>query len=312
MRWPRCRLRAVAPPAPAEASFQPDDEVWLLTLDQIEGHTGVVLEKPRKIADSIGNSTFTFDTGHVLYSKLRPYLNKVVCPDEPGIATTELIPLRPHSAILDRKFLAYYLRSPRFLSYASQYVVGAKMPRVISDRFWQHEIPLPPLSEQRRIVEILDQADRLRRLRAEADAKADRILAALFIEIFGDPASKPMSWRRKPIRELARVTTGNTPPRAMPDFYGDYIEWIKSDNINTASHYLTPASERLSESGAKLGRIAPAGSTMVTCIAGSPGVIGNARSPTARSPSISRSTPPRPRAASIPTFCTPNFLSARG
>jgi type I restriction enzyme S subunit len=172
-------------------TFQPDDEVWLLTLDQIESHTGVVFRRLRRTARSIGNSTFTFDTGHVLYSKLRPYLNKVVCPDEPGIATTELIPLRPRPTILDRGYLAYYLRSPMFLAYASQYVAGAKMPRVIADRFWEHEIPLPPLSEQRRIVEILDQADRLRRLRAEADVKADRVLPALFIEMFGDPATNP-------------------------------------------------------------------------------------------------------------------------
>ena len=55
-------------------------------------------------------------------------------------------------------------------------------------------IPLPPLSEQRRIVEILDQADALRKMRAEADAKSDRILPALFIKMFGDPATNPMGW----------------------------------------------------------------------------------------------------------------------
>lgn len=55
-------------------------------------------------------------------------------------------------------------------------------------------IPFPPLSEQRRIVEILDQADALRKMRAEADAKAERILPALFIKMFGDPATNPMGW----------------------------------------------------------------------------------------------------------------------
>ncbi|MXY84319.1 MAG: hypothetical protein F4Y91_20230, partial [Gemmatimonadetes bacterium] len=64
------------------------------------------------------------------------------------------------------------------------------------------EIPLPPLSEQRRIVEILDQADLLRRRRAEADAKAERILPALFIKMFGDPRTNP---RRLPIIELSEV-----------------------------------------------------------------------------------------------------------
>ena len=55
-------------------------------------------------------------------------------------------------------------------------------------------IPIPPLAEQRRIVDILDQTDRLRRLRSDADAKAARILPALFIRMFGDPATNPMGW----------------------------------------------------------------------------------------------------------------------
>ncbi|MCY3778637.1 MAG: restriction endonuclease subunit S, partial [Candidatus Aminicenantes bacterium] len=64
------------------------------------------------------------------------------------------------------------------------------------------EIPFPPLSEQRRIVEILDQTDRLRRLRTEADSKAERILPALFIKMFGDPVTNPMGW---PVKALGQV-----------------------------------------------------------------------------------------------------------
>ncbi|MDE2888634.1 MAG: restriction endonuclease subunit S [Gemmatimonadota bacterium] len=63
-------------------------------------------------------------------------------------------------------------------------------------------IYLPPLAEQRRIVDILDQADRLRRLRDEADANAARILPALFIKMFGDPGNNP---RKLPTVELATV-----------------------------------------------------------------------------------------------------------
>ena len=66
------------------------------------------------------------------------------------------------------------------------------------------EISLPPLSEQRRIVEVLDQADRLRHLRIEADAEAERILPALFIRMFGDPGANP---KRLPIIELGSVIT---------------------------------------------------------------------------------------------------------
>ena len=233
MKWPRYALRELAPAIPSRSTPHPGEAVWHLGLDQIESHTGIVLTKNRGPLSEAGNSTFHFDRSHVLYSKLRPYLNKVVVPDEPGIATTELIPLQPRPHLVNREFLAYYLRSPMFLAYASRYVTGAKMPRVILDRFWAHEVPLPPLSEQRRTVEILDQADRLRRLRTEATTKAERILPALFIKMFGDPGTNPMGWPKRPLGELATVITGNTPSRKKQTYFGDYIEWVKSNNLNT-------------------------------------------------------------------------------
>jgi hypothetical protein len=74
-------------------------------------------------------------------------------------------------------------------------------------------VPLPPLSEQRRIVEILDQADALRQLRAEADAKAERILPALFYKMFGDPATNAKGWPGVAMHELL----------ALPPNYGTMI-----------------------------------------------------------------------------------------
>ena len=70
------------------------------------------------------------------------------------------------------------------------------MPRVVMDCFWEHEAPIPSPKEQSRIVELLDEADRLRRLRREADTKASRILPALFLKMFGDPATNPKNFQR--------------------------------------------------------------------------------------------------------------------
>ena len=232
MAWPRYPLREVAPAVPSRYSPDSADAVWHLGLNQIESHTGIVLSKHRAPISAAGSSTHYFDQSHVLYSKLRPYLNKVVVPDEPGIATTELIPLKPRPNLVCRKFLAYYLRSPGFLAYASQYVTGAKMPRVILDRFWAHEISLPPLSEQRRIVDILDQADRLRRFRAEADAKAARILIALFIKMFGDPTTNPMGWPIAPLGDAIAETNYGTSERANTDGIG--VPVLRMNNISVA------------------------------------------------------------------------------
>ena len=137
-------------------------------------------------------------------------------------------------------------------------------------------IPLPPLAEQRRIAEVLDRAETLRAKRRAALAQLDALNQSLFLDFFGDPATNPKGWPRKRIGDIGKVITGNTPSRAKPEYYGSHIQWIKSDNINTPHYYITEATESLSESGKAVGRTAPAGSILVTCIAGSPECIGNA------------------------------------
>lgn len=236
MTWPTAALRQIAPPSTAEIKFGPADKVWSLSLDQIESGTGIVPEKRYVHAEEAGSSTFYFDTDNVLYSKLRPYLNKVVLPDEPGIATTELIPLRPVKDLLDARFLAYYLRSQGFVNQASHQTAGANLPRVVMDWFWKHQAPLPPLSEQHRIVELLNQADALRRLRRQADAKAARILPSLFLRLFGDPASNPMGWAMKAVGDVLASADYGSSTRASEDGRG--LPLIRMGNVSYGGNLL--------------------------------------------------------------------------
>lgn len=137
---------------------------------------------------------------------------------------------------------------------------------------------LAPLDEasRRRIAEILDKADALRAKRRTALAQLDTLTQSIFLDMFGDPATNPKGWPRRSISDIATVVTGNTPSRAVPGYYGTDIEWVKSDNINTPHYYLTRAEEGLSGLGKEVARVVPAGSILVTCIAGSPECIGNA------------------------------------
>ena len=104
-------------------------------------------------------------------------------------------------------------------------------------------------------------------------AMLDTLVKSRFVEMFGDPTVEHDGWPYETIGNVCQVITGNTPSRKDEANYGDSIEWCKTDNI-TDARYLTRAAESLSEAGAQRGRIAPAGSVLMACIAGSIKTIG--------------------------------------
>jgi type I restriction enzyme, S subunit len=196
-----------------DATFRPrphvsQDEIWCLNLDQIESHTGRVLSKQLMKPEAIGPSTFAFGPGTVLYSKLRPYLNKVVVADGTGYATTELVPIRCDEAVVLPEYLGYFLRSPEFLNFATNVVAGAKMPRMVMTEFWSYRVPLPSLLEQRRIAAILDHAEALRLQRRVALAQLDSLKQSIFLDMFGDPVTNEKSWPLSVIGAVSDVQGG--------------------------------------------------------------------------------------------------------
>ena len=202
-------LGEVAPARPISLDREPEELVWQVTLDHIEADTGILLKKEMKPFAKAGSSTHAFDDRHVLYSKLRPYLNKVLVPDEEGIGTTELVPMLPDPERLDRDYLAHYLMTKRFVSWITEHSSGAKMPRATMADFWAHEIPVPPLAEQKRIAAILDKADAIRRKRKEAIELADQFLRSVFLDLFGDPVTNPKGLDKEQLGNLIKVASGN-------------------------------------------------------------------------------------------------------
>lgn len=210
------KLGEIAPAKAAKGSTNGEPFVWHLNLDQIESGSGRIIDEVMLPASKAGNSTHWFDETNVLYSKLRPYLNKVVVPEKPGVATTELVPLQPDPKRLDRRYLAYYLRSDPFVNWVNIQVAGAKMPRVSMKVFWDHEIPLPPLPEQRRIAAILDKADAIRRKRQETIRLTEDFLRSVFLDMFGDPVTNPKGWEVVQLGEVCDFTAGNSLPEGEP------------------------------------------------------------------------------------------------
>ena len=137
------------------ATVDIDDSAWILDLEDIEKDTGIVLQKVRKAKRNSISTKHLFHKGQVLYSKLRPYLNKVVLADEDGYCTSEILPLDFQENIIPQ-YARYYLMSPTFLQYTNKCSYGVKMPRLGTVDGKKTIITLPPLAEQKRIVKAIE------------------------------------------------------------------------------------------------------------------------------------------------------------
>lgn len=174
--WKTGKIKDVAPESPSKESLE--GKVWLLNLDMIESNTGKVIEKVFEDSEN-ALSVQAFDKGNVLFSKLRPYLNKVVIPDEPGLATTELVPLRPKGDVLHKVFLSHLLRGDQFVNFANDISSGTKMPRMPLSELRKFECILPPMEEQMKFVSIAEQADKSKfELRKSIEA-IDKVIKSL-------------------------------------------------------------------------------------------------------------------------------------
>lgn len=215
-----------------------------LGLDQVESQSGRILSNVT-LAQSEGESTtFAFDKRHILYGKLRPYLNKVALPAFTGRCTTELIPFLPGEEV-DRDFAAWLLRSPVVLARACSQNNGARMPRVDMDHFLKFEVDVPDLPTQRRIAaQLKEQMAGVEAARKAVEAQQEavdplfeKLLAEAFhgitplsLGIAADAAPAGWTWRR--LLDVARLESGHTPSRKHPEYWenGD-IPWLALPDI---------------------------------------------------------------------------------
>ncbi len=134
----------------------PNDS-WVLDMEDIEKETGRLVRKNYKTGKSSYKSNkISFSKDTILYAKLRPNLKKVIISDENGFATTELLPIKVFGNI-SLEYIRYCMISPFYYFNIIQSVYGVKMPRVSSGFLNSTLLPLPPLTEQQRIVSKISQ-----------------------------------------------------------------------------------------------------------------------------------------------------------
>ena len=163
--WKWVKLGDCTRYAQTKEKMSPKDimgDMWSLDLEDIQKDTGAILVKTKASERKISGDKVKFHKGQVLYSKLRPYLKKILVAPDDGICTPELVPFDTY--LIDENYIAYVLRSSHIDYVINSVTYGVKMPRVGTDTMTNLLIPLPPLAEQKRIVakieELLPYVDR--------------------------------------------------------------------------------------------------------------------------------------------------------
>lgn len=139
------------------------EDMWSLDLEDIEKESGNIINICKASERKISGDKVQFHKGQILYSKLRPYLKKILVAPNDGICSSEMVPFNLYGDI-DAQYVVYFLKSPSVDFIINSVTYGVKMPRVGTDTMIELLFPLPPLAEQKRIVvkieELLPLVDR--------------------------------------------------------------------------------------------------------------------------------------------------------
>lgn len=190
-------------------------------LEHIESHTARYLGSRAPL--TVKSATFRFTSEHVLYGRLRPYLNKVLAPDFEGHCSTEIYPIKP-TPRLSREYLLYWLLADQTVERINATCTGARMPRADMNDVLTLEVPIPPLPEQQRIVGVLDEAfSGLATAQAHAEKNLQNARALFESHIQSVFAQRGEGWEERPLSELCDIRHGYAFEGEFFSSSGDYV-----------------------------------------------------------------------------------------
>ena len=265
MRWPTyalgklCDISTGRTPSRARGDYFGGENVWVTISDL---NNDVVLDSKERITDIAISETNIppVPPGTVLLG-YKLSLGKL------GIAGTHLytneaiaaLPPKSNVALLN-KFLLHALKRVDYVALCHGAVKGKCLNRASLERIM---LPLPPITEQGRIVEILEEADSVRKKRTEADAKVQSILPACFYKMFGDPIKNTKVWPTEKLGNLCDVSRGAS-PRPIERYLGGSVPWIRiGDATASGEFYLHATQEHITEEGATKSVFVPEGSLIL-------------------------------------------------
>lgn len=226
--------------------------------------------------DRPSRANLSAEAGDILFAKMQGTRKTLLLDSETekNIYSTGFYAVRANPEVITTECLYYLIDSELFLAQKDKNCSGATQKAITNGGMAKIEISVPALSEQGIFVDKLKHLTQLIADKKKQINLFDEIIKSRFIEMFGDPKNNPNGYLKKRLKDTCRVITGNTPSRAVSEYYGNSIEWIKTDNIVEGMLHPTVATESLSEKGLDVGRTVESDSILMACIAGSLSSIG--------------------------------------
>ena len=213
--WPLKLLAEVCeinPRLPRDHGLLDDQLVSFVPMAAVDEVSGKISQEQSRPFSEVRKGYTHFRDGDVLFAKITPCMEngKAAIASELvggyGFGSTEFHVLRPNPGVM-AEWVFYFVRQRSFRKIAKQNFTGtAGQQRVPMTFMSSATIPVPPLPEQRRIVDLLYRAEGIVLLRREAEKKATELIPALFFDMFGDPVTNPKGWDTKELQEVLTET----------------------------------------------------------------------------------------------------------
>ncbi|HEY6975568.1 MAG TPA: restriction endonuclease subunit S [Chitinophagaceae bacterium] len=153
-------------------------------LEHLEKETGEILDKSNVEKAELKSTKFIFSSSHILYGKLRPYLNKVSLPDFNGICSTDILPVLPKEKLGNKYFIGALLRQNHFVDFATKSAVGANLPRVNANTLEDYVSIHPPITLQNQFAAIAQNINQQKFQIKQKSEQSDNLFQSLLQKAF--------------------------------------------------------------------------------------------------------------------------------
>lgn len=206
----------------------------LIAPDHIESATGRLLEVRTAEQQRAISGKYRVDAGDIIYSKIRPYLQKAYLAEFPALCSADMYPLTPKPGV-DGSFIVNTLLGQDFTSFAVGVSMRSGIPKINRTELAEYRLAVPPTVEQERIGAALADTDALIGSLERLIAKKRDLKQGLMQELLTSRTRLPGfsgQWQTRSIGDFAQVKAGGTPSTSVPRYWGGQIRWMSSGEIH--------------------------------------------------------------------------------